>query len=272
MYPQNLHTHGPFSDGLNDYEDTIEVAIRNGLSAVGFSDHAQMSYCKPNSGMLPHNVLPYQEKIRSLKAKYEGKIDVFCGIEYDLYSEDPLQDYDYVIASVHYLKKDGSFLSFDRGENVPNQVIDEGFGGNGMAFAKYYYETLMQIPNLIKQCDIVAHFDLIAKKNGNGIFFNESDPVYRAYAIEALRKVSKFCPIFEINTGAMSRGFRPHPYPAPFLLKEIKKLGCDVVISSDSHDNRNLTYGFAECERLAKECGFTHAKILTKNGFADHKL
>ena len=42
MYPQNLHTHGIYCDGKDDYEDTVKRAIELGLSSIGFSGHSYM--------------------------------------------------------------------------------------------------------------------------------------------------------------------------------------------------------------------------------------
>lgn len=43
-----------------------------------------------------------------------------------------------------------------------------------------------------------------------------------------------------MNTGAIARGYRTTPYPAPFILKELKNLGCGIIISSDCHDKLQL--------------------------------
>ena len=41
--------------------------------------------------------------------------------------------------------------------------------------------------------------------------------------------------IFEINTGAMFRGYRTEPYPSLPLLRRMKELGCKIMINGDSH-------------------------------------
>ena len=50
----------------------------------------------------------------------------------------------------------------------------------------------------------------------------------------------------EVNTGAMARGYRPIPYPAPALLRTLRELGGRVILTSDCHDAARLIYGYAE--------------------------
>lgn len=266
MYPQNLHTHGILCDSKDEYESTVKRAIELGFTSIGFSEHSQMSY-SPTNGLTPDNTFAYKKTINALKRKYDGVIDVFCGVEFDMYSEDTLDGYDYVIGSVHYLKQGDEFIAIDRPLDTVKKVIDEKFGGDGLKLAKAYYEEIIRLPNCAKKCDIVGHFDIITKNNELERFIDESDKTYRAYAVEAVRKLSRYVRIFEINTGAIARGYRKTPYPAPFILQEINRLGCDIIISSDCHDNAKLDFKFNESAKLAKACGFTKAVILTKTGF-----
>ena len=62
--------------------------------------------------------------------------------------------------------------------------------------------------------------------------------------------------LVEMNTGAISRGYRKIPYPAPFLLREIKERGGRMILSSDSHDKSTLTFYFDECLALLRDNGF----------------
>ena len=79
-------------------------------------------------------------------------------------------------------------------------------------------------------------------------------------------------PRFEINTGAISRGWRSAPYPAPFLLKRLKELSGRIVLSSDSHSAFTLLHGFRVAAELAKASGFAEADIFSEHGFCAAKL
>ena len=271
MYPQNLHTHGVLCDGKDEYEDTVLRAMELGLTSIGFSGHSYMFY-SPSHSMCPPDTALYKKTVRDLEKKYKDKIRVYLGLEFDMYSPDPLVGFDYVIGSVHYLKKGDILVPFDRPLNVVKTAIAEHYDGDSLKFAREYYEQIALLPKYAHQVDIVGHFDLITKNNEIEPIIDVNDKRYKEYAIEAVRSLCKSVGVFEINTGAISRGYRKTPYLASFILKEIKRLGGEITISSDCHDNRFLTYYFDECALLAKECGFDHAVVLTKEGFKPVKL
>lgn len=80
--------------------------------------------------------------------------------------------------------------------------------------------------------------------------FDEEDPRYIAAWRGALEKLLKTGAVFEINTGAMSRGYRTSPYPAPAILEAVKKGGGSLILSSDSHSPQTLLYGFERYEDM----------------------
>ena len=53
-------------------------------------------------------------------------------------------------------------------------------------------------------------------------------------------------PVFEINTGAISKGYRTVPYPAADQIDYIKSKGGILILSSDSHAAGTICYGFEE--------------------------
>lgn len=265
VYNQNLHTHGVLCDGRDAYEDTVLRAMELGFDSIGFSGHSYMSY-SPSHSMSVEGTEEYKREIARLKEKYAGQIDVFCGIEFDMYSSDPLVGYDYILGSVHYLLIDGEYVGFDRDGSEVERVINTYFGGDGMKYAKCFYETLAELPKYAKS-DIVAHYDLIAKHCEQRNFFDVTSREYRNIAMPALEVLSKEVGVFEVNTGAIARGYRTTPYPDLYLLKEMKRLGCSLTISSDCHDNRFLNHGFAEALEMIRACGFREVLKLTRNGF-----
>jgi len=69
----DLHNHTTYSyDGSNSCEEIIKNAAANGISVLGICDH-QFS--------LGARIYGYIEEINSLKKKYEGIIEIKCGIE-----------------------------------------------------------------------------------------------------------------------------------------------------------------------------------------------
>lgn len=270
IYKQNLHTHGTMCDGKNDYEDTVKVAIEKGFESIGFSSHSDMPY-SPSRSVKVDQIKTYQDTIYALKEKYKGVIDVFCGIEFDMYSPDPLKGYDFVLGAVHYLQMGDKYVGFDRAATTVKNVIDTHFDGDGMKYAQKYYETVAQLSDFGK-IDIVAHFDLICKHRENENFFDTESKMYRTWAIEAAEHLVKTVGVFEVNTGAIARGYRTTPYPDTFILKALKDLGAKMVISSDCHNNELLDCYFDESVELLKSVGFNEIYKLTAHGFVGEKI
>ena len=104
MILQDLHVHTTYCDGKNTPEDLVLAALNRGMKCIGFSGHSYTffdeSYC-----MSKQNTARYRAEIAALKEKYKGKIKILCGVEQDYYSEEPTVGYDYVIGSVHYIKR-----------------------------------------------------------------------------------------------------------------------------------------------------------------------
>ena len=261
---QNLHIHSTWCDGADTPEEMIAAALEKGFESIVFSGQSYMSY-SPGHSMSLEGTEKYRQEIRALQKKYAGQIAVFCGLEVDMYSGIDLTGYDYLIGSVHYLRIGENTVGFDRSQAEVQRVIGTWFSGDGMAYACAYYEALAQLP-LYGNFDIIGHFDLITKHSDNICFFDEESKAYRSMAVEAAEALAGKIPFFEVNTGAISRGYRKTPYPAPFLLKELKRLGYGAVISSDCHDKQTLDCGYADAEELLRTYGFREVYILTASG------
>ena len=93
------------------------------------------------------------------------------------------------------------------------------------------------------------------------------DPEYRAAAIHAVHALTGKVQYFEVNTGAVARGYRTAPYPAPFILEELRKCGFRAVIASDCHDKNFLDFGYADAKSALREAGFTEHYVLKDEGF-----
>ena len=266
FYPQNLHTHTTFCDGKDDCEAIVKKAIEIGFTGIGFSGHSHADYIKSRSKMSFEDTALYKKEIALLKDKYADKIDIFCGLEFDMYSDDDQKGYDYIIGTNHYLKLGNELVGFDRPAETVKSVIDNYFDGDGLAFAKAYYEQLAELPKYGK-FDIVGHYDLISKNCEIVPLFDETDKKYQKYAIDCLYALKEKIDVFEINTGAIARGYRTSPYPRAFIIKEMVKAGALITIGSDCHDLNFLDCGFDLSIELCKSCGVKELQILTKGGF-----
>ena len=79
---------------------------------------------------------------------------------------------------------------------------------------------------------------------------------YLAAAREAIEENMKYCKLFEINAGAISRGWRKTPYPDTAILDIIHDAGGKITYGADSHAKETLLLGFDQAEELARKHGF----------------
>lgn len=268
---QNLHTHTVFCDGKSSPEEMIESAIALGFESLGFSSHAPTSICDDCE---LRDFPGYVKKINELKTIYKSKIKIFLGIEFDFYSagQVSLENMDYIIGSVHYSNVGGKTIFYDFSAERTKKHIEEDFGGDGIAYARSYYERLMLLPSVIR-ADFIGHFDIVSKFSDiHPEFFDTDSYEYKKIALDALHTVREKNEFFEVNTGALSRGLKNMPYPAPFILDEMKKLGCKLIITSDCHRKEHLDFYFNETKEYIRSHGFDTVYYLTGNGFVGEKI
>lgn len=238
----DFHTHTTYSDGKNSPEEMILAAIELGLEKIGISDHAYTSfddsYC-----MRRDWTLHYRLEIDDLREKYKDRIQVFCGIEQDYYSDDRPSGFDYVIGSVHYIKCGEIYYPVDEDPETLLFCAKEHFGGDMLALAEEYYRTVGDVVRRTG-ADIIGHFDLITKFCEQEPLFDTADPRYIVAWKGAADKLAGSGAVFEINTGAISRGYRTEPYPEDAQISYLKSLGLNSIFSSDAHACSTLCYNF----------------------------
>ena len=269
-YLQNLHTHCTYCDGKDTPEQMVAYALEKGFDSLGFSSHSYTPY-SPSAALRKDKIPAYRKEIPALKKKYKDRLKIFLGLEYDMYCGEDQTGYDYLIGSVHYLKVGSVYRGFDLGPAAVKALIDELYGGDGLSFVKDYYETVAKLPEY-GNFDIIGHFDIITKNLEAIPFFDDTCPEYMGYALGAMEALRGKIDLFEVNSGAIARGYRSIPYPAKPLLKAFHDMGFKAVITSDCHDGRFLDCQFAESAELLKECGFQEKFVLTEEGFVPTQL
>ncbi len=262
----NLHTHTTFSDGKGTVRENIESAIQKNMLSLGFSDHS-FTACDTSYCMKLEDYEKYCAEVKALGEEYKEQLPVFVGIEKDYYSDIDRSMFDYVIASVHYIVKNGVCYPIDHSPKQQEDCRDEVFGGNILDMAKCYYEMVAEHAAACKP-DVIGHFDVLNKFS---IMPEESDEYIRITE-EALRETFKHCKRFEVNTGGISRGWRTTPYPSFNLLTLLRELGGEILINSDSHHPDNLDFFFNESVQIIKKAGFESYSVLTPNGFEKIKI
>ena len=179
--------------------------------------------------------------------------------------------------------QDWIYIPVDETAEITKAAADAYFGGDLIAFAERYFETAGEVAGATG-CDIIGHFDLLTKFNEPWLkdpgaapapetapapgaapapgtapadgaasdpapaLFDTGDPRYiRAWQKAADQLLQADVP-FEINTGAMSKGYRSAPYPAKPIRDYIRSRGGRFILSSDSHRTETLCYQFDRYE------------------------
>lgn len=245
----DLHVHTVFCDGKNTPEETVLSAIEKGADEIGLVIHSYVPFCSTGTCKSIETENAFCREIARLKEKYRDKITVKCGIEMDYYSEHIPMGFDYVIGSVHFFKVGKDYYPIDKSAEDLRVSIEEGFSGDVYSAAEAYFKDVSDVVEK-HGADIIGHFDLITKFNEKDGLFDENNPRYVKAWKSAVDRLIPYNVPFELNTGAIARGYRTTPYPSAQIIEYIKSKGGKLILSSDSHNADNLLFGFNEWKKF----------------------
>lgn len=249
-----IHNHCTLCDGISTPEEMLEAAIAAGFTDFGMSCHGYAPF-DPDYSMPDEET--YLNAMQAMKRQYDGRLRLWIGVEEDYFAPSACPEkYDYRIGDVHYAKNPvtGEFVDIDGSVRSYEKAIRELYRGSAMDMVKAYYENMVKVSE--KQPTVMGHFDLIVKNNRSGLYFDEESDEYMETAEQALAACLENCRVFEINSGALVKAGRKEPYPAPFLLQKLQKLGGQVTLTADCHNAMLLTAGLDRTAAEAKAAGF----------------
>ena len=258
----NYHTHTTYCDGKNSPEEMVQAAIAADMAEIGFSVHAPLPF-RTDWAIRIERLNDYKNELFLLREKYKDQIKIYVGIEQDYFSENSTDGFDYVIGSVHFIYKNGEYLALDINADEVKENIKKHYGGDALAYCEDYYKLVKDVYNKTK-CQIIGHFDLITKFNEKMTLIDTNAPRYNIAAREALSELIKTPAIFEINTGAISRGYRTCPYPQEKFMDEMADSGKPFVVNSDSHSVETIGFGIKEIMRQLSVCGYKYIRSLNE--------
>lgn len=266
MIRTELHCHTVYCDGKNTPEEMVLAAIEKGFRRLGFSGHSEtlfdLSYC-----MTAEKTAAYQKEVARLKEKYADRLAIFLGVEQDYYSAAPTEDYDYVIGSVHYIRFGETYYPVDEGGDNLRRAAAEHCGGDILAVFERYYETVADVFDKTG-CDIIGHFDLPTKYFDTDPLIDLNAPRYIAAWQKAADRLLKTDAVFEMNSGAISRGKKKDPYPSEQILAYLARHGGQVLLSGDAHSTEGIGFAFDRMDALRRQYGLPLGtpRFLRRNG------
>ena len=242
----DLHLHTTYDHGVSTPEEMVNEAIEKRMDCLGICVHAHDaandSWVAKRSTMVR-----LLEEVGRLREKYTHELWILAGAEADYFCDCSLKGFDYVIGSVHWFEFDGAYYPVDQSAEGLRETAERFTGGDLIALAEKYYEMVGSVVEKTG-ADIIGHFDLITKFNEGGKLFDEQDPRYKAAWKAAADKLLKTGKPFEINTGAMSRGYRLSPYPSKEIRDYLHENGGKLLLSSDAHSKDHLMHMFEQYE------------------------
>ena len=275
MIRQNLHTHCTYCDGKNTLEEMVLAAIDKGFSSLGFSSHCFSNLSYDECGIKTDaDYEAYLREVEALKQKYKNQISIYRGIELESRIKDELYPnpdprLDYSIGSIHWFYLDSRHWEVDYKAEILLQA-KEAFGGFRPLIESYYNEVIEFAKH--SSYSITGHIDLVTKFSELNSFGFENESWYRDTALSAAESVVKCGKLVEVNTGAISRGYRTTPYPAPFILKRLAELNAPIIVTTDCHSANNIDIKYDETVSMLSSYGFTHLYYLTDSGFKGIKI
>ena len=266
---QDLHLHTTYDDGGNSVREMAEKGLRSGFSSIGLCVHSPIpgeSWCATEAG-----VRSFISDVHDAAEMLRGRMPVYCGIEFDSVSTCDLSMFDYVIGSVHVLQAPGGPWYYDASREETLRMIETVYGGDRNQAAEDYYARVGSLAE-VGAVDIVGHFDLLTKFDEPECVYDVHSSRYRDAAHFAMERLVNAGKIFEINTGAVSRGYRTTFYPSDSLLKELFALGGKVCLSSDSHSVDTLGFQREKALACALAAGFDAVWEWNGTDFAPEKI
>mgnify|MGYP004449718157 FL=1 len=245
-----------------------------GLSALGFSEHSPLPFDNGFS-VKSENMPKYVAEVAQLKAEYEGKIDIYCGLEADYITgvseafSMTKQRYhlDYLIGGVHLVGQSSNPDEIWFIDGPQWEVYDEGlrkfFDGDIRRAVRRFYEQSNEMIEH-EQFDVIAHFDKI-KMHNRERYFHEDESWYRKLALESLDLIREKGLVMEVNTRGLYKKRYNGFYPSPWLMAEACKMGIPAIISADAHHCSELNLEFEAAENALRKAGY-RAVVQFDNG------
>lgn len=267
---QNLHTHSVYDDGKDTIDAMALEAIARGFTVLGWSGHGFNHPLDPGS-MTQEGHEKYQRDIARAKKQYGDRLHLWCGIEQDSLSRLNPEAYEYVIGSVHFVPGKQQAVPVDYSEEEFERLLREDYDGDIQKLVRTYYAQITEMCSW-PEVDIIGHIDLISKYNEEEKYFPFDAPWYVAEAMKAMDAGIAHNKIFEMNTGAIARGYRTTPYPHDLLLLYMADHGARLCINTDCHNKENLDLGIEDCLTRARKAGFTQLWTLQEEGFVPEDI
>lgn len=253
----DCHTHSEHSfDGCERVEDMCNQAISLGIDVLTVTEHCEVhSWIKPQEAEFGDFSKSIPQAIESLKEnqlKYAGKLTLLRGIElgepvHDSAAADEilaLDDYDFVLASVHNVRGKRDFFWLEYTEESAKELLHT------------YFNELLEIASWNK-FDSLSHltYPLRYFCGVHNIAIDITD--YLPVIDKIFAQLIKNGKALEVNSSGLRQEIGT-TMPDRFLLERYYSLGGRLItIGSDAHKKEDLGKGINEALKMLESIGFT---------------
>ena len=276
----DYHLHCEYSDDSNEpMENQIQEAITLGLDEMCFTDHVdygiKRDWDDPEGIIIRHaiehgkevdlvlanvNYPKYFEALNMYQKKYASSISIKKGLEFGIQSI-TVDAYEKLYAS-YQDDLDFILLSMHQVNNLEFWTQDFQKGKTQKEYNDEYYKEIYQTMQMFHHYSCLAHLDLMARYDENGIypFENEKDII-----AEILKYAIRDGKGIEINTSSWKYGLKD-TQPSRAILKLYKDLGGKIItVGSDAHETKYLASHIKDAYAILKNeigineiCTFDH--------------
>ncbi len=269
MLKWDVHTHTKYCyhGSRAEQELYIDRAIELGFERYTISEHPPLPEGWIDDAPLlqelamPMEELPeYMQFVKELKQRYEGKIEITVGLEFDYLPgsesfthqlvdkwKDELED---VVYSVHYLPGVGGMRCIDFTPDDFKTNLLAHYGTMENVVNEYYdhVEAAIKQASLLPMRKRLGHINLIEK------FSKELPPIDEALIERRLRGILPLLELHKVGIDVNTAGLRVvtngKPYVPEWFLQECRKRGIDCVYGSDSHKPDHVGFGWEWFESM----------------------
>ncbi len=254
-------------------EDVVERAWQAGFTHYGLSEHCPRIRTEDlfddevDLGVegLERLFRAYRIEARRLQEAFGDRLEILVGFETERLPPDGWAgtmkglrhdvEPDFVIGSVHHV--DGRCIDESRERT---DAIARALGGR-TELQRAYFEDLAELVTTLRP-EVVGHFDLVRKFDGEAAGFGDDVWPAIARALEAVRETGS---VLDVNAGAHRRGLSP-VYPLPVILERARALGIGVTLGDDSHGAHDVGVGLDACLAAIAAAGYTEVAYFGREG------
>ena len=228
-----------------------------GLSSICFTDHNDFDYPDEDGKvMFLLNLDHYMKEMTRLRAKYDGTIPIYIGLEQGLQTHlaDKLNQYgseyafDFIIGSSHLVNgTDPYYSSYWDGITAKEGV-------------EKYFSSILENIRICDKFDVYGHIDYIIR------YVTDKNFIYDYYDYAEIIDEVLFLLIhkgkgIEINTSGLKYGLN-QVHPCTDIIKRYRELGGEIItIGSDGHKPDHIAYAFDKIPEILHYCGFDYYTV-----------